>query len=497
MLSELYLSQNQNDKARAVLLECLELDASPDNPGILEAKNRLGRYHLALNQIDEAEQYADQVLEQSPGNVDAHFLKGTIWLHRRDGAKAIPEFRTVVDEKPEYVQGHIRLAEAHLLNGESELALNVLQEAQRQNPESREIVVAIAQLYSLQKDYAQAEKQLAYYLEKHQDDIQIRYFVGDMQLAQGQFDDAVEQYRMAMRRDFDNPVGYLKLARLYDRQGQSEAALDVLRQGYWRIPESPALMVALVKGYASQERFEEAFNLIDSRLTANPEDAFAYNLRGQVWAERNDYAKSEADFLKAIELRPHWQVPHYNLARLYLAQGDKAQAIERFESMLTANPTGLAAYLSLGYLYEQSGDVEKAIAVYENALENVPESWAAANNLAFLISEHFDSASKLDEALQYAELAREKRPAEPVVLDTVGWIYYKKGDFARAGGYFEKALEKDGDNPIFNYHYGMVLANTGRPLEAITRLDNALATGKEFQGREDAVQALESLQKEG
>jgi tetratricopeptide (TPR) repeat protein len=497
MLSELYLEENQIENAQAILLECLELDASPDSPGVLETQNRLARYNLALNRIDQAEQYVDQVLEQSPGNVDAHFLKGTIWLHRRNGAQAIPEFRAVVDEKPDYIQGHIRLAEAHLLNDERELAMNVLQEAQRQNPDSREIVFATARLYSLQKDYAQAERQLSDYLEKHSDDAQLSYFIGDILLAQEKFDQAVEQYRTAMQQDIENPNGYLRLARLHGRQGQPEAAIEILRQGHRRLPQNPVLMVALVKALTSQGRYEDAFGLIDTRLAESPDDAFSYNLRGQVWAGRNDFEKSEADFLKAIQIRPSWQVPHYNLARLYLAQGKQAQAIERFESMLANNPTDMPAYLSLGYLYEQSGDLNKAISTYEKALENVPDSWAAANNLAFVISENHDSDEKLDEALKYAELALEKRPEEPVVLDTVGWIYYQKGDFARAGGYLEKALEKDGDNPIFNYHYGMILANTGRPLEAVARLESALATGKDFQGREDALQALEAMRKQG
>ena len=59
---------------------CLKLDKDRQNPSIIETKERLAKMHMTLQNQDEAEAYVDQVLKDSPKNVDANFIKGNILL---------------------------------------------------------------------------------------------------------------------------------------------------------------------------------------------------------------------------------------------------------------------------------------------------------------------------------------------------------------------------------------------------------------------------------
>ena len=174
-------------------------------------------------------------------------------------------------------------------------------------------------------------------------------------------------------------------------------------------------------------------------------------------------------------------------------QGKKKSAIKKFTAAVKANPKNAAAYLSLGTLYEQSKAYSKAIQVYQDALNNNPKFWFAANNLAFLLAEKATSAAELEKALEMALQAQKYRPGSAEVLDTLGWIYYKKGDINNAHGFNGKAIEFDPDNAILNYHMGMVFYKSGNNDQAREKLEKALADKKPFLGRQEAKKTLSLL----
>jgi tetratricopeptide (TPR) repeat protein len=111
---------------------------------------------------------------------------------------------------------------------------------------------------------------------------------------------------------------------------------------------------------------------------------------------------------KAIEIQPMWPPPHTNLANLYLAQGKKQEAIDKFEGALDTNPGDAAAYLSLAQIYERGSDFQNAMDVYERALKQNPNFWVAANNLAFLLSEHSDRSPDRQRAVTLAKDAAQR-----------------------------------------------------------------------------------------
>ena len=100
--------------------------------------------------------------------------------------------------------------------------------------------------------------------------------------------------------------------------------------------------------------------------------------------------------------------------------------------------------------------------------------------MAFLLA---DTGGDLDKALALAQKALTQRPEEGPVLDTVGWIYYKKGDAAKAIEYLERARAKSPDDPTVNYHLGMAYAKAGKKDAAKEYLKKALAAGREFPGK--------------
>jgi hypothetical protein len=83
----------------------------------------------------------------------------------------------------------------------------------------------------------------------------------------------------------------------------------------------------------------------------------------------------------------------------------------------------------VGLLYQLQNNPDQARAAYQRALALDPNAPVAANNLAQL---YVDRNENLDVALQLAQTAKAGLPNSHEVDDTLGWIYYKKGDGASA-----------------------------------------------------------------
>jgi tetratricopeptide (TPR) repeat protein len=95
--------------------------------------------------------------------------------------------------------------------------------------------------------------------------------------------------------------------------------------------------------------------------------------------------------------------------------------------------------------------------------------------------------------LNLARLAKEKLPDDPNVMDTLGWVYYKKGLYDSAIAEFIDCLEKMPDNPTVIYHLGMAFYKKGDFKNARAELEKALALNENFSGAEEARRVLAEL----
>jgi Flp pilus assembly protein TadD len=166
------------------------------------------------------------------------------------------------------------------------------------------------------------------------------------------------------------------------------------------------------------------------------------------------------------------------------------EAEARFRKVVEREPKNAGARTVLGVVLNAQGKVDEANREYRAALELSPKNALAANNLAANLS---DGKGNLDEALKFAQAAREAAPEDPKVADTLGWIYYRKEILDTAHTLLAEARRGEGDTPQVRYHLGMVLAKKGRNREAAAELSAALALDPAFPGNEEARKTLESV----
>lgn len=79
------------------------------------------------------------------------------------------------------------------------------------------------------------------------------------------------------------------------------------------------------------------------------------------------------------------------------------------------------------------------------------------------------------------------------MVDTAAWIYYRKGDLARARDLLLGVEEKFDNRPTVYYHIEIIYFNLGQKGKAKEYLQMAIESKESFPGRQEAAKALKEL----
>jgi tetratricopeptide (TPR) repeat protein len=123
-------------------------------------------------------------------------------------------------------------------------------------------------------------------------------------------------------------------------------------------------------------------------------------------------------------------------------------------------------------------------------LDLAPNFGPALNNLAIIYSERL---GQLDRAYEAASKAREADPNEPHIADTLGWISFKKGEYAKAVQLLQESADKLPGQPEVQFHLGMARYMKGEEGPARTALQKAADASADFPGKDEARQRLAVL----
>jgi tetratricopeptide (TPR) repeat protein len=128
----------------------------------------------------------------------------------------------------------------------------------------------------------------------------------------------------------------------------------------------------------------------------------------------------------------------------------------------TIDPGETEEHYQQGISYERKGDYENAIVSYQKAIEINPENAAAYNALAWLYADQLET--NLDDAIILAQTAVTLTQGKEDslrdywlanYLDTLGWAYYKSGNYTEAVATLERAVALN-DRKSFSVHLEVV-----------------------------------------
>jgi tetratricopeptide (TPR) repeat protein len=215
-----------------------------------------------------------------------------------------------------------------------------------------------------------------------------------------------------------------------------------------------------------------------------------YNLKGELFLAQRRTTDAEESFKTALKENPFFPQPYYALAKIYLMEKQEDKAIDQYKALLEKNPNQAGPHMLLGTIYDVQKRFDLAEKHYSKALDINPDFSAAANNLAYLLAKQDKNINK---ALSLAQRAKETLPDDPKIMDTLGFIYYKKGLYDNAIAEFTDSLEKIPDNAMVRFHLGLTYYKKGDKGHAKTELKKSLDLDQNFDKADEARQLLKEL----
>ena len=177
-------------------------------------------------------------------------------------------------------------------------------------------------------------------------------------------------------------------------------------------------------------------------------------------------------------------------------RGRLPEAIAVAEKLVATDPKNDRYQFTLGALYDESGDRPRALERMREAIQLNPQNASALNYLGYSLAE---DRGDLEEAERLIQRALSLDPNDGFYVDSLGWVYFQRGEYMKAVEQLERAVELTGDDPTINEHLADAYREIGRESEALRLYREALQRAESNEQRtrlEGKVRAVEQATQE-
>jgi tetratricopeptide (TPR) repeat protein len=260
------------------------------------------------------------------------------------------------------------------------------------------------------------------------------YGIGASLTRRGGEDLALVYLQLALYLAPNHSLALLSLADLYESVKKPQMAIKV----YERVPASSPLkrnaQIQQATDLDSADRSDEAIKILKEVTAQDPKDLEALMALGNVERGRKKFADCTKTYTQGIDALP------------------------------SANDKGNWVYYYFrGICEERSKQWSKAEADMRKALDLQPEQPHVLNYLGY---SWIDQGINLDDGMKMIKRAVEQRPDDGYIVDSLGWAYYRIGNFEDAVKNLERAIDLKPEDPTINDHLGDAYWRIGRTLEA-------------------------------
>lgn len=470
LMGRVLYEANKLTRARAHLLRATRL--APKDP---EAYLVLTQLWLDQNKPDEAVHVVEQLAAALPGEPLGYRRLGLALVERGDPARAEALLQKAVDRDPGDFDSWVALAQLYEASNRLEAAEEAFSRALLRDPDNRAVLLALGRL-SLRADKPEQAKAYFDHLLALSKDPEQAVKVSFSYLAMRKLGLAVEVLDAARKQPGAEPRLNFYAGLIYERlrawQKAAEAFGAVAREVGDLFHEARLHRAMCLSSLGQHAR---ALELLRKGVEERPDyDALAPAL-GRALERAGQPKEAEALMLRAIADRPQSETVEA-LANLYERQGRLGDAVALLNQALAKRPRDELLLYALAALYERKGEVQRSIDKMRAVLELNPENANAMNFIGYTLA---DKSLDLDEAERLLGKALELRPDSGAFLDSLGWLYFRRGDFPRAVSTLEKATALAPGESTIEEHLGDAYLQSTRRAEAADAYRRALEALKE------------------
>ena len=404
-----------------------------------ETKKAIAAYHKSL------------ALE--PDNLDVE--RGLADALHRDGQDkaALAAYNDVIDGDPTDASAYLHAAEIERNEGRLEEALANLKKAAPLASDSLEVRYNEALVYEQLGQYAEAEHLLTKMVadaehstgdyspaEKNNYALFTEHLAG-VYAEQSRTEDSIATYNKLLPLGGDYALNaYGAEVDTYRQAHQYDKATATLEQATAKYPKNRGLKLALANELATTGKLDAGVSLAKGLLNNTPQDREVYLSLAQI--DMN--AKK-------------WK--------------DAGEALDKADQLSSSSQDKLAVLLQRAVLEDRQKHFDAADDTYKKALALDPNNSLVLNNYGYMLA---DRGTRLNDALAMIQKAVKLDPQNYANLDSLGWAYFKLGQYALAENNLVKASQRNSQEATVHEHLGDLYEKTDRLKQAASQWEESL-----------------------
>jgi tetratricopeptide (TPR) repeat protein len=445
---------------------------------------------MHVGQRARAAEINDEILKENPKDNDARGLQATLLLDKGNIQKALTELQSVVTAAPDNFVARHNLGRAHLARGEFEQARQQFAEAIRLRPDYLPARLELARLQATRGDYEAALKSSNEILQWDRGNMGARLIQSASLMGLKKYSESRELLQALLKSDPNSGDALFQLGVVNLAENKYADAVDAFRKDYALEPANPRGLMGTVEVFLAENQEEKAIDTLQQELQKSPNRIEYHIALGNTAVRVGKYDLALAEFQKVVDgadknSRSAGEV-YLRMGETCRRKGDFNGAIANLQKARQLMPDNTMSVSTLALTLDSAGRKQEAKLAYEQCLKLDPRHGVCLNNLAFLLAEN---NGDLDQALTYAQRAKQLLPSLYEVSDTLGWIYLKKQLTDNAIESFKDIVAKQPTLSTYRYHLGMAYAQKGDRPKAIQELTTA-AKSNPSKEEGDKIKAL-------
>lgn len=448
-LAVLYLvRQGEAEQALAQMREIVSISEEQGEDGFLHVLAALSRWSQHLLAVELMQRLAADY----PEDPRARYATALLALMVKQTDTALNEARLLRDARPRFGRVYPLIARIYLSQGDRPAARSELEAGLNILPEDTLILSTYARLLVEMSDYEEAYRQFSRLQRLNPADPATLFSMGVIAVQLKRFDEGRAHFERLIELDKRTSDAAYYLGRMDQeagRQASAERWYGEVTGGDFKLDAKIRLSELMI----ARGGIDEARELLDTLRQNEPDLSLRlYLVEAELLATVWSPDQVLGIYREALESHP--EDPEILYARaLYAASIDRIDILERdLLQVLTEDPENADALNALGY------------------------------TLA-------DKTDRLKEALEYIEQALALKPGVPAILDSMGWVHFRLGNYTLALTYLREAMEKQSDGEIAA-HLGEVLWVTGARDEARRVWERALKLHPESEHLKEVMERL-------
>lgn len=521
---------NRSDYADRAITEYQKAIAA--DPGSLFLRVQLAELYWRVSRVEDAVNEIQAVLKENPNDLQAHRLLARIYFSSMGESnsasptpgmleKAIAELEAVHRLDPDDADSALMLGRLYKADNQPKKAEALFEKILSDNPESRNVLVNLTQLYFDQGDYdkiisllenvpegrmdpallyllgesyaqtrdlKKAEDAFKKALDKEPDSEDIRRAYAEALMAQGKMEEARAQLQEMVKSDPQSPMGYVRLAQLDRQMGNFDDARNELEQARRLEPDNLEipLQEAVLEDTLGNEA--KAISLLQDVLKKTEKADGKYNPAeannralylqrlGTVYQHQDDYDKAIETFQGIVALGGD-QAPRGEaliIETLHDLMHQNRKALQQADAALKKYPKNRELLMQRASLLGQEGHRDEAVAQLESMLTGNADDRDVYLSIANIYSQA-KLYTKAEEVIQKALALSHNPDDQEYARFLLGSIYEREKKFDLAEDQFRKVLDVDPLNDAAANYLGYMLADRGVRLdESIKYIKDAL-----------------------